>query len=91
MGLKQLGKLIGYDTLIPEYQGATDCLWRGVFGNHREVITFEAKIEHVSSHQITFSEVGQANNQHVRIESEYRGYIVREVFVTHLTSVASES
>ncbi len=90
-GLKQLGELLGYYTVIPEAQGATDCLWRGTFGNSREVITFETKIEHESSQNIIYADVTQANGQLNRTMKEYPSYIVRSTIVTHLTSIAPEA
>src|SRR5205807_4149632 len=72
---------------------ATDCRWRGIFGNAREVITFEAKIEHTPSQQISASDVGQAHNQLARAEREFQsqGYTIRGTIVTHLTQLAPEA
>lgn len=90
-GLEKLGYLLGYDAKIPDYQGATDCLWRGVFGNSREIFTFEAKIEQTSSQLIAYSDIGQVNNQIIRAKKEYPGYTVRSTVVTHLTVMAPEA
>lgn len=90
-GLEKLGYLLGYDAKIPEYQGATDCLWRGIFGNSREVLTFEAKIEQNSSQLIAYSDIGQVNNQIIRAKNEYPGYTVRGMVVTHLIAMAPEA
>ena len=89
-GLVSLGDLLGYQAAQPVYQASTDCRWRGSFGNVREVITFEAKVEHASSQQITASDMGQAHNQLARAVSEYQsqGYTIRGTIVTHLTSLA---
>ncbi len=89
-GLAGLGVLLGYQTARPEYQGSTDCRWRGSFCNVREVFTFEAKIEHASSQQITLSDMGQAHNQLARALEQYQpqGYTIRGMIVTHLTSLA---
>jgi len=90
-GLERLGQVLGYSTMRPRYPAATDCLWRGVFGNSREVITFEAKIEQVPSGQIDTHDVGQAHIQFSRAmnEYQYQGYTIRGTIVTHLTAVAS--
>ncbi len=74
----------------PEYQGATDCRWRGTFGNMREIITFEAKIEQAPSQAITATDMGQAHNQLARAVREFQaqGYTMRGVIVTHLLSLA---
>lgn len=91
-GLVELGGLLGYHASRPEYSGSTDCRWRGVFGNVREVFTFEAKIEHAASQQITASDMGQAHIQLARAVAEYQGqgYIVRGMIVTHLTELRPE-
>ncbi len=88
-GLEWLGKLLGYTASRPKYGTATDCRWRGVFGNAREAFTFETKIEHARSGKITASDLGQAHNQRQRAEAEYglSGYTVRGTIVTHLTKL----
>ncbi len=90
-GLEKLGDLLGYRATRPTYEASTDCRWRGVFGNTREVITFEAKIEHALSQSITASDMGQAHNQVARAKREFRaqGYTIRGTIVTHLTSFAA--
>ncbi len=90
-GLEKLGDLLSYRATRPTYEAATDCHWRGVFGNTREVITFEAKIEHAPSQSITTSDMGQAHNQLARAEREFsaQGYTIRGTIVTHLTSLAA--
>ncbi len=90
-GLERLGQLLGYYAVRPKYGAATDCLWRGVFGNVKEIITFEGKIEHSPSKQIVASDIGQAHNQQTRAEREYPGYTIRGTIVTHLTSIASDA
>ena len=45
-GLEKLGILLGYQPSRPKHKAATDNLWRGTFGNVKEVATFEAKVEH---------------------------------------------
>lgn len=42
-GLQRLGEMLGYSAALPRYGASTDCRWRGIFGNTREVVTFEAK------------------------------------------------
>ena len=90
-GLERLGRLLGYQAHRPRNSAATDCLWRGVFGNAMEVITFEAKIEHGTSQQLAAKDVGQAHNQRMRARREYPGYTVRGTIVTHLTALAPEA
>jgi hypothetical protein len=43
-GVEKLGLTLGYCATRPKYDSATDCRWRRVFGNVRELVTFEAKI-----------------------------------------------
>ena len=90
-GLEQLGNLLGYHARRPKNSAAADCLWRGVFGNAMEVITFEAKIEHDSSQLLAAKDIGQAHNQRARAEREFPGYTVRETIVTHLTALAPDA
>jgi hypothetical protein len=92
-GLEQLGKLLAYAASRPRYGGATDCRWRGVFGNAREAFTFEAKIEQSPSGKIIATEVGQAHNQRARAEAELgpSGYTVRGTIVTHLSEVRDDA
>ncbi len=89
VGLVTLGDLLAYHATRTEYQASTDCRWRGSFGNSREVITFEAKIEHTPSQHITASDMGQAHIQLARAAAEFQsqGYTVRGTIVTHLTSL----
>jgi len=88
-GLEELGKILGYHASRPKHQASTDCRWRGVFGNAKEVITFEAKIEHAPSQRIVPSDVGQAHNQFNRANTVYgpQGCAVRGTIVTHLTVI----
>jgi hypothetical protein len=92
-GLEILGNSLGYHATRPRYNTATDCRWRGIFGNTKEVITFEAKIEDAPSNKIIASDVGQAHNQYTRAYTEYdpQGYIVNGSIVTHLTDIAQEA
>lgn len=92
-GLEKLGFVIGYHATRPRYGAATDCRWRGVFGNSKEVITFEAKIEHNASNDITAHDVGQAHNQLARALAEYEphSYVVRGTITTHLTRLATDA
>lgn len=92
-GLEDLGGLLGFGATRPTYNAATDCRWRGVFGSTREVFTFEAKIEHLASSEITASFVGQAHNQLSRAQNEFGGlgYAVRGAIVTPLTEIASDA
>lgn len=89
-GLVDLGELLGFTATRPRHTGATDCRWRLVAGNVRELVTFEAKVEHEPSGTITPTAVGQAHNQLARAVGEFggRGYTVRGTIVTHLGEVA---
>ncbi len=88
-GLESLGSLLAYGASRPKYGTATDCRWRGVFGNMREVVTFEAKIEHTGATRISAKDIGQAHNQRARAEAEFGGggYSVRSSIVTHFTEI----
>jgi len=88
-GLEMLGKLLGFSASRPKYETSTDCRWRGVFGNIREIATFEAKIEHEKASSISATDVGQAHNQSARAKREFEdaGYSIRSVIVTHLDSI----
>jgi hypothetical protein len=90
-GLVELGHMLGFVATRPRHTGATDCRWRGVSGNAREVFTFEAKIEHVPSGRINPRDVGQALTQYTRAKEEYesRGYAVSSTIVTHLDDIAN--
>ena len=87
--LENLGVVLGYTASRPRYQAATDCRWRGVFGNQRELITFEAKIEHTARITIVPADMGQAHNQFARAEAEYgaHGYSIRGTIVTHMNAI----
>jgi hypothetical protein len=88
-GLEKLGKLIGYQASRPKYKAATDNRWRGTFGNMKEVVTFEAKVEHSDGKEITPAFVGQGHNQMNRAIAEYQqlGYTVCGTIVTHLEAI----
>lgn len=88
-GLSELGKTLGYSATRPNYTASTDCRWRGIFGNMREVVTFEAKIEHRDGSFVTSTHVGQGHNQLNRALAEYgsKGYTIRGTLVTHLTEI----
>lgn len=89
-GVVTLGELLGYTVTKPRHTAATDCRWRAVFGNVREAVTFELKIEHVPSGEINPTDVGQAHNQLARAQQELgeRGFTIRGTIVTHLTAIA---
>jgi hypothetical protein len=91
LGLEELGKVLGFAALRPRYGAATDCRWRGIFGNTREVVTFEAKIENEPSGKIVPHHVGQAHIQLTRAKEEFsnKGFLVRGTIVTHLTDLES--
>jgi len=92
-GLEKLGKLLGYDSNRPRHGSATDCRWRGIFGNCKEVVTFEAKIEDVPSGKITASDIGQVHKQIARAKTEYEtlGYTIRGSIVTHLSEIMPDA
>lgn len=87
--LAELGKLLGYTATRPRYGAATDCLWRGIFGNWREAVTWEAKIEQGAKASVDAHAIGQANNQRNRAETELgpSGYRVRGTVVTHMQRI----
>ncbi len=87
--LEKLGSALGYHSSRPRYQAATDCRWRGLFGNHKEVVTFEAKIEHTARTTIVPEDIGQVHNQLARAQAEYTpaGYAIRGTVVTHLAVI----
>jgi hypothetical protein len=60
-----------------------------VFGNEKEVITFEAKIEQTGQTAIAPVDIGQAHNQLARAEGEYgpQGYAIRGTIVTHMEEI----
>jgi len=92
-GLEKLGKLLGYDSTRPRHGSATDCRWRGIFGNCKEVVTLEAKIEDSPSRKITASDIGQTHNQIARAKAEFEtlGYTIRGSIVTHLTELLPDA
>ena len=91
--LENLGALLGFQARRPKHGAPADCTWRGNFGNSREFIVFEAKIEHAPSNSITADHLGQAHRQFNRAEEEHGtlGYSVRSVVVTHLNQLASDA
>ncbi|MBF6299101.1 hypothetical protein IU459_16345 [Nocardia amamiensis] len=84
--LEFVGTLLGFVATRPRYGAATDCRWRGIFGNTHEVVTWEAKIEHLADSMIDAHAVGQAHNQASRATTELgtQGYTIRGLIVTHL-------
>jgi Helicase C-terminal domain/DEAD/DEAH box helicase len=88
-GLEKLGTLLGYTASRPRYQTATDCQWRGVFGNNKELLTIEAKVEHTRQTAISPADVGQAHNQFARASAEYQphAYVVRGTIITHMNDI----
>lgn len=91
--LENLGALLGYQARRPKHGAPADCTWRGNFGNSREFIVFEAKIETEPSNSITADHLGQAHRQFNRAKEEHGtlGYSVRAVVVTHLNQLASDA
>lgn len=89
LGMEELGRILGYNTGRPKHKAATDCFWKGIFGDTKEVLTTEAKIEHVGSTAISPSDVGQVHNQMQRAKIRYEqyGYSIYGVIVTHLTEI----
>jgi len=89
LGMEQLGRLLGYVSTRPKHSAATDCRWKGTFGNTKEIFTIEAKIEVAESGSIISSDVGQAHNQIERARTEYEqfGYSVNGIIVTHLAEI----
>mgnify|MGYP001581275579 CR=1 FL=1 len=92
-GIDKLGKLLGYDASRPKHASATDCRWRGIFGNDKEVLTIELKIEDEPDGNIVAKDIGQAHNQITRAKSEYEslGYTIRGLIITHLPALKSDA
>jgi hypothetical protein len=92
-GLEKLGKLLGYDSTRPRHGSATDCRWRGIFGNCKEVVTLEVKIEDAPSGKIAASDIGQVHNQIARAKAEFEtlGYTIRGSIVTHVTELLPDA
>jgi len=92
-GLEELGKILGYVAVRPKGQAPADMIWRAVFGNIREYITFDAKIEHQSNSKISYRDVGQVGNQKTRAlaEQSSKGYVVRTVIATHMDELEPEA
>ena len=92
-GLEKLGKLLGYDSNRPQHGSATDCRWRGIFGNYKEVVTFEVKIEDAPSGKIAASDIGQVHNQIARAKAEFEtlGYTIRGFIVTHVNELMPDA
>jgi hypothetical protein len=87
--LEELGKLLGYIAIRPKGKAATDTRWRGTFSNVKEVVTFEAKVEHEDGVIISPHHLGQAHNQLNRALTEFKhlGYTVRGTIITHLSDI----
>jgi len=87
--VERLGTVLGYHASRPRHHAATDCRWRGVFGNQKEVVTFEAKVHHTGQTAIAPADVGQAHNQLARAQGEYapQGYVIRGTIITHLDAI----
>lgn len=90
---EELGTLLGYRARRPKHGASTDCVWRGEFGNFREIFTCEVKVEHEPSNLITATHLGQAHTQNSRAEQQYglKGYSVRSLIVTHLEQLAPDA
>jgi hypothetical protein len=89
--LARFGNALGYHASRPRHQAATDSRWRGLFGNQKEVVTFEAKVEHTGQAAIAPRDVGQAHNQLARAQAEFgpQGYLIRGTIITHLDAIES--
>jgi hypothetical protein len=92
-GLEKIGILLGYQASRPKHKAATDNRWRGTFGNVKEVVTFEAKVEHSDGKEISPAFVGQAHNQMNRAIAEYQqlGYTVCGTIATHLVAIEASA
>lgn len=85
-GLADLGTFLGYEASRPKYDGASDYVWRGIFGNRKEMVTLEVKIEHDVGNSISYRDVTQALGQVNHAKSQYGnyGFNIRGIIVTHL-------
>jgi len=90
-GMDHLGSILGYKAARPRYGASTDCIWRGVFGNTREIVTIEAKIEQAQGARIWARDVGQVYVQLARAREQFanRGFTVRAVIVSHIRELDS--
>jgi Type III restriction enzyme, res subunit len=91
--LERMGELLGYRTVRPRGQAATDCRWIGSFAGVRELLALECKIEHEPANEITAGMVDQALGQVAAAATEWqpRGFAPRGAIVTHLENVAPEA
>ena len=92
-GIFKLGQILGYSCFTPQYDSSTDCIWRAIFGNSKEIFTFELKIEQCASQSVSSHDIGQAHNQNSRAIKEYgpRGFNIRSSIVTHLTNITDDA
>lgn len=85
-GLEDLGRLLGFDAVRPRGTGATDTRWGWSEGGQRQLLVWEAKIDHAEHNALSISDVDQANGQLTAARSEHgpRGAICRGAIVSHL-------
>jgi hypothetical protein len=86
-GLEVLGQLLGVHAVRPKKgTGATDCRWDWAEQGRRQMLVWEAKIDHSPHGALTVSDVDQANGQLrvARDEYEPRGVSCRAALVSHL-------
>jgi hypothetical protein len=85
-GLEELGRLLGFDAVRPRGTGATDTRWGWSEGGQRQLLVWEAKIDHAGHNALSISDVDQANGQLTAARGEHgaRGVICRGAIVSHL-------
>jgi hypothetical protein len=85
-GLEETGRLLGFDAVRPRGTGATDARWGWTEGGRRQLLLWEAKIEHVEHGSLAVSDVDQANGQLTAARTEFapRGAVCRGAIVSHL-------
>jgi hypothetical protein len=85
-GMQELGRLLGFDAVRPRGSGATDVRWDWAEGGQRQLLVWEAKIDHAEHNALSVSAVDQANGQLTAARGEYgpRGVVCRGAIVSHL-------
>jgi hypothetical protein len=90
--LEAIGELLGYQAVRPRTgRAVTDVRWTGVFAGHREMLTFELKIEHLPHNSLSTGDIDQALGQVTSAHTEWapRGFQPRGAVVTTLTTIDS--
>lgn len=92
--LEAIGELLGYQAVRPKFgQATTDVRWTGVFAGHREMLTLELKIEHLTHNSLSAGDIDQALGQVTSAHAEWapRGFQPRGAIITTLTEINPEA